>query len=85
MVTVAMSLRYSFSSSSVATGIGGLRESVKTRLILSSYSNVMSSSMVCTIISSAKACTMMVENAWKSPGSKRTDHHLNVLHISKGM
>ena len=35
----------------------------------------MSSSMVCTIISSAKPCTGMVENGWKSPDSKRTDHH----------
>ena len=76
MITVAMSLRYSFCASSVATRLltGGL--SVKTRLILSSYSNVMSSSMVCTIILSAKPCsTGMVENAWKSPDSKRTDQH----------
>ena len=85
MITVAMSLRYSFCASSVATRLltGGL--SVKTRLILSSYSNVMSSSMVCTIILSAKPCTGMVENAWKSPDSERTDHHSNLLHISKGM
>ena len=85
MITVAMSLRYSFCASSVSTGSGGLGKSVKTKLILSSYSNVMSSSMVCTIISSAKPCTMMAENAWKSPDSKRTDHHQNLLHISKGM
>ena len=75
MITVAMSLRYSFCASSVSTRLltGGL--SVKTRLILSSYSNVMSSSMVCTIILLAKPCTGMVENAWKSPDSTRTDHH----------
>ena len=75
MITVAMSLRYSFCASSVATRLftGGL--SVKTRLSLSSYSNVMASSMVCTIILSAKPCTGVVENVWKSSGSKRTDHH----------
>ena len=85
MITVTMSLRYSFCASSVATRLptGGL--SVKTRLNLSSYSNVMSSSMVCTIISSANPCTGMVENACMSPGSKKTDHHKNLLHISKGM
>ena len=85
MITVAMSLRYSFCASSVATKLPTRGLNVKTRLILSSYSNVMSSSMVCTIISSAKPCTMMVENAWKSLDSKRTDHHSNLLYISEEM
>ena len=77
MITVAMSLRYSFcaSESNIATRLSTTGLSVKTRLILSSYSNVMSSLMVCTIILSAKPCTGMIENAWKSPDSKRTDHH----------
>ena len=75
MITVAMSLRYSFCASNIATKLSTTGLSVKTRLILSSYSNVMSSLMVCTIILSAKPCTGMIENAWKSPDSKRTDHH----------
>ena len=75
MITVAISLRYSFCASSIATRLLTRGLSVKTRLILSSYSNVMSSSMVCTIILSAKPCTVKVENAWMSPNSKRTDHH----------